>query len=103
MKLDKQFLIEQFEATVSQSTVPSPPLRFFDLVHLCGALLDALSADSLPGRVLSVLVSSAVGDLARHEPPYCITLYYTIVYYGILCNIILHYILLYHIVLPGEA
>ena len=26
MKLDKQFPVEQFEATVSQSTVPSPPL-----------------------------------------------------------------------------
>ena len=27
LKLDKQFPIEQFEPTVSQSTVPSPPLR----------------------------------------------------------------------------
>ena len=26
-KLDKQFLVERFEATVSQSTVPSPPLK----------------------------------------------------------------------------
>ena len=26
LKLDKQFPVEQFEATVSQSTVPSPPL-----------------------------------------------------------------------------
>ena len=27
LKLDKQFTVEQFEATVSQSTGPSPPLR----------------------------------------------------------------------------
>ena len=27
LKLDKQFPVERFEATVSQSTVPSPPLR----------------------------------------------------------------------------
>ena len=27
LKLDKQFPVEQFDATVSQSTVPSPPLR----------------------------------------------------------------------------
>ena len=27
LKLDKQFPVEQFEATVSQSTVPSPPLK----------------------------------------------------------------------------
>ena len=26
LKLDQQFPVEQFEATVSQSTVPSPPL-----------------------------------------------------------------------------
>ena len=26
LKLDKQFPVEQFEATASQSTVPSPPL-----------------------------------------------------------------------------
>ena len=26
LKLDKQFPVEQFEVTVSQSTVPSPPL-----------------------------------------------------------------------------
>ena len=29
MKLDKQFPVEQFEATVSQSTVPSPLLIFW--------------------------------------------------------------------------
>ena len=28
LKLDKQFPVEQFEATVSQSTVPSPPLSY---------------------------------------------------------------------------
>ena len=33
-KLDKQFPVEQFEATVSQSTVPSPPLKVMKL-HLC--------------------------------------------------------------------
>ena len=27
LKLDKHFPVEQFEATVSQSTVPFPPLR----------------------------------------------------------------------------
>ena len=27
LKLDKQFPVEPFEATVSQSTVPSPPLK----------------------------------------------------------------------------
>ena len=27
LKLGKQFPVEQFEATVSQSTVPSPPLK----------------------------------------------------------------------------
>ena len=27
LKLDKQFPVEQFQAAVSQSTVPSPPLR----------------------------------------------------------------------------
>ena len=27
LKSDKQFLVEQFEAAVSQSTVPSPPLK----------------------------------------------------------------------------
>ena len=27
LELDKQFSIEQFEPTVSQSTIPSPPLR----------------------------------------------------------------------------
>ena len=27
LKLDKQLPVEHFEATVSQSTVPSPPLR----------------------------------------------------------------------------
>ena len=27
LKLGKQFSVEQFEATVSQSTVPSPPLK----------------------------------------------------------------------------
>ena len=27
LKLDKQFPVEQFESTVSQSTVPSPTLR----------------------------------------------------------------------------
>ena len=28
LKLDKQFPVEQFEAAMSQSTVPSPPLKF---------------------------------------------------------------------------
>ena len=28
LKSDEQFPVEQFEATVSQSTVPSPPLNF---------------------------------------------------------------------------
>ena len=27
LRLDKRFPVEQFEATVSQSTAPSPPLR----------------------------------------------------------------------------
>ena len=35
LKLDKQFPVEQFEATVSQSTVPSPPLRV-ELSHVAG-------------------------------------------------------------------
>ena len=30
LKLDRQFPVEQFEATASQSTVPSPPLLFID-------------------------------------------------------------------------
>ena len=33
LKLDKQFPVEQFEATVSRSTVPSPPLKH--LAPLC--------------------------------------------------------------------
>ena len=33
LKLDKQFPVEQFEATVSQSTVPSPPLRYVHHVY----------------------------------------------------------------------
>ena len=33
-KLDKQFPVEQFEATVSQSTVPSPLLKYFDMLCL---------------------------------------------------------------------
>ena len=33
-KLGRQFPIEQFEATVSQSTVPSPPLKCW-LLHIC--------------------------------------------------------------------
>ena len=47
LKLDKQFPVEQFEANISQSTVPSPPLRMdftdhltwtFDSVRLHGLL-----------------------------------------------------------------
>ena len=33
LKWDKQFLVEQFEATVSQSTVPSPPLLLMGVVR----------------------------------------------------------------------
>ena len=34
LKLDKQLPIERFEATVSQSTVPSPPLRYAIRDHM---------------------------------------------------------------------
>ena len=34
LKLDKQFPVEQFEATASQSTVPSPPLKDHRAVYV---------------------------------------------------------------------
>ena len=45
LKLDKQFPVEQVEATVSQSTVPSPPLR-------CAGGLGVLAGEDAgpPGR-----------------------------------------------------
>ena len=39
LKLDNQFPIEQFEATVSQSTVPSPPLRNVNRLRLAARRL----------------------------------------------------------------
>ena len=35
LKLDKQFPVEQCEATAPQSTEPSPPKHFFTLLDLC--------------------------------------------------------------------
>ena len=52
LKLDKQFPIEQFEATVSQSTVPSPPLKV-TIVDMNEARIAAWNTDSQPGRILA--------------------------------------------------
>ena len=38
LKLDKQFPLEQFEAAVSQSTVPSPPLLVMSVAATLGGL-----------------------------------------------------------------
>ena len=58
LKLDKRFPVEQFEATVSQSTVPSPPLRKTGFAVLPFAVLQrqlagALEENRHPGCLVS--------------------------------------------------
>ena len=52
-KLDKQFPVEQFEATVSQSTVTSPPLTHAIADTDCGVVV-ALVSSTVRTRVVSV-------------------------------------------------
>ena len=70
MELDKQSYIEQFEATASQSTVPSPRLG------------TATTRTGDPRPTWTIL--------------YYTILYYTILYYTILYYTILYYTILYY-------
>ena len=65
LKLDGQFHVEQFESTVSQSTVPSPPLMYKSVAGLLyGFVLRTVSGMAMGRGVLM----GVVGTISIHNP-----------------------------------
>ena len=73
LKLDKQFSVERFEPTVSQSTVSSPPLMTGSDSHSrCLAVNGYTSSQTLSSKLcLSEII---VGQLIYSQIPICILL-----------------------------
>ena len=78
LKLDKQFPVEQFEATVSQSTVPNPLLTSEDSAALvCASLVSRVCVwmygwidrqlDRYRVRVLCSFQQPPFDTIARHQ------------------------------------